>query len=158
MILEERATMRLETLPLIAGALIALLGLGVILDASLSDYTLVPRERRRRPRRERDRAGEVMIGLGLLGMAGAFLGRDVWQYRIVSAIAGALFLLVGLVRNRGYLGEVLGTRGPGRRANPPMGERGATPAAPLSLGDEIPKDPRDHHPRREEERPPRPRG
>jgi hypothetical protein len=125
MILEERATMRLEILPLIAGALIALVGIGVILDATMADYTLMPRERRRRPRRERDKAGEIMIGLGLLGMAGAFLGLDVWQYRILSAIVGAVFLLVGLFRNRGYLGEALGTRGPGRRAHPPMDERGA---------------------------------
>lgn len=122
--------MRLETLPLIAGALVALLGLGIILDAWLPDYTLVPRERRRRPRRERDRAGELLIGLGLLGMAGAFLGLDVWRYRILSALVGAAFLLVGILRNRAYLGEALRFRGASRRAHPPMDRGPTTPPAP----------------------------
>ena len=114
--------MRLEHLPLIAGGLIALVGLLVILDAVMADYVIVRRDRRRRPRRERSRGGELMIGLGLLGMAGALLGLDVWRYRIVSALAGALFLLIGLLKNRRYLGEIVRNRGATRRADPPIGD------------------------------------
>ncbi|HYD55165.1 MAG TPA: hypothetical protein VEA99_21190 [Gemmatimonadaceae bacterium] len=121
--------MRLETIPLIAGGLVALFGLLLILDAWLPDDVLVRRERRRRPRRERNRGGELMIGLGILGMAGAFLGLDFWRYRIVAALAGALFLVVGMLKNRAYLGEVLRNRGAKRRADPPM-DRGPTAVKP----------------------------
>lgn len=124
--------MRLETLPLIAGVVVALVGLLLLLDAWMPDYVLVKRERRRRPRRERDRAGEFMIGLGLLGMAGAFLGLDAWRYRILAALLGAAFLLAGLLKNRAYLGEVLKHRGPSRRASPPI-DRGDGPAGPTRI-------------------------
>ena len=121
--------MRLEIIPLIAGGLVALLGLLLVLDAWLPDYTLVPRERRRRARRERSRGGEAMIGLGLLGMAGAFLGLDVWRYRIVAALAGTALLLLGMLRSRAYLSEVLNFRGASRRADPPI-DRGPLPPGP----------------------------
>ena len=119
--------MRLETIPLIAGGVVALFGLLLILDAWLPDHALVRRERRRRPRRERHRGGEAMIGIGLLGMAGAFLGLDVWRFRILAAIVGAVMLLLGIWKNRPYLGEILRNRGKSRRADPPL-DRG--PAAP----------------------------
>lgn len=131
--------MRLETIPLIAGGLVALLGLLLLLDAWLPDYTLVRRERRRRPRRERSRGGEAMIGLGLLGMAGAFLGLDLWRYRIVAAMAGSALLLLGAMKNRAYLGEVVRYRGASRRAHPPI-DRGPTasePAEPVATRERI---------------------
>lgn len=121
--------MRLEIIPLIVGGLVALLGLLLVLDAWLPDYTLVRRERRRRARRERSRGGEAMIGLGLLGMAGAFLGLDVWRYRIVAALAGTVLLLLGMFRSRAYLSEVLRFRGASRRADPPI-DRGPVPPGP----------------------------
>ena len=95
--------MRLETIPLIIGGLIGLVGIGLLLDAWLPDETLVPKERRRRPRHPRDRAGEAMVGLGVLAMAGAWLGRDTWKYSIVAVIAGSILLLWGLKRSTGYL-------------------------------------------------------
>jgi hypothetical protein len=112
---------KLETFPLIAGGLVALLGLGLILDAWMEDFKLVRRERRRRPRRNRNRTGEFFIGLGLLGMAGALIGRDEWRYRIVAAIAGAVFLLWGIAKNGAYLKETFVNRGASRRADPPIG-------------------------------------
>lgn len=118
--------MKLETFPLILGGLVALLGIALILDGWLDDFTVLRRERRRRPRRERDRMGEILMGIGVLGMAAAFIGRDVWRYRIVAAIAGAIFLLWGMLKNGKYLREVLVNRGAKRRAYPPMDRGMAT--------------------------------
>jgi hypothetical protein len=94
--------MRLETLPLIAGVLIGLVGLGLILDAWLAD-DIVKLERRKRPRRERHRAGEALVGFGVLAMAAAFLGRDAWRYSTLAVIAGAVMLLWGARLNASYL-------------------------------------------------------
>jgi hypothetical protein len=95
--------MRLETIPLILGLLIGLVGIGLILDAWLKDDIVITTERRRRPRRERDRLGEALVGLGVLAMAAAFLGRDSWRYSTIAVIAGSVLLLWGAKRNAAYL-------------------------------------------------------
>lgn len=95
--------MRLETIPLIVGGLIGLMGLLLVLDAWLPDNLVVSPERRRRPRLARDRVGEAMVGLGVLAMAAAWIGRDTWRYSVLAVIAGALLLLWGALRSRAYL-------------------------------------------------------
>jgi uncharacterized membrane protein HdeD (DUF308 family) len=95
--------MRLETIPLILGVLLALLGLALIFDAWAPDNIIVPEERRKRPRRDRDRWGEALVGLGAIAMAATFLGRDTWRYSIVAVIAGVVLLLWGLKRSYGYI-------------------------------------------------------
>jgi len=95
--------MRLETIPLIVGGLIGLVGLLLVLDAWLPDHLIVSPERRRRPRLPRDRVGEAMVGLGVLAMAAAWIGRDTWRYSVLAVIAGALLLLWGALRSRPYL-------------------------------------------------------
>jgi hypothetical protein len=105
----------LELIPVIVGALVGLVGLGLIFDAWTPDDIVIKRERRRKPRIERSRGGEAMVGLGVLCMAGAFIGRDTWVYSVVAVIAGSVFLLLGAFRNRHYLGELVGNRGPLRR-------------------------------------------
>ena len=105
----------LELIPLIVGALVGLVGLGLVFDAWTPDEIIVKRERRRSPRVERSRKGEAMIGLGVLCMAGAFLGRDTWVYSVVAVIAGSVLLLFGAIANRHYLGELVGNRGALRR-------------------------------------------
>jgi hypothetical protein len=107
--------MRLEIVPLIVGALIGLLGLGLIFDAWTPDEVVVKRERRRRARIERSRGGEALIGLGVIGMAAAFIGRDTWRYSVVSVIAGAVLLLWGAIANRQYIGASISNRGALRR-------------------------------------------
>ena len=97
------AVMRLETIPLIIGGLIGLIGLALVLDAWLPDNLVVSQERRRRPRLQRDRAGEAMVGLGVIAMAAAWMGRDSWRYSVIAVIAGALLLLIGALRSRAYL-------------------------------------------------------
>jgi len=95
--------MRLETFPLLLGAVIGLVGLGLIFDAWAPDDLVVPEERRKRARLARDRWGEALVGLGVLAMAGAFIGRDTWRYSTVTVIVGAVLLLWGIKRNGTYL-------------------------------------------------------
>jgi hypothetical protein len=98
--------MRLEIVPLILGVVIGLVGLGLLFDAWAPDDIVVTAERRQRPRRDRDRMGEALVGLGVLAMAAAFVGRDTWRYSIITVIAGAVLMLWGIKRNGGYIREV----------------------------------------------------
>lgn len=107
--------MRLEIVPLIIGALLGLMGLGLVVDAWTPDEILVKRERRRRPRTERSRSGEAWIGLGTVAMAAAFIGRDTWRYSVVAVIAGTALLVIGVFMNRKYFGERVSNRGALRR-------------------------------------------
>lgn len=95
--------MRLEMVPLILGGLLGLIGLALILDAWVADNIVVSEERRRRPRRERHRFGEALVGLGVLAMGAAFVGRDTWRYGTVTVIAGAVLLLWGTKLNAPYI-------------------------------------------------------
>jgi hypothetical protein len=113
--------MRLETVPLVLGALVGLFGLLLLWDAAAAD-DLIPSERRRRARRERDRKGEALVGLGAIAMGAAFIGRDTWRYDTIAVIAGALLLLIGALRNRGYLRELFSrpSRAPSPKPVPPV--------------------------------------
>src|SRR3954466_9360506 len=102
----------LEFIPVIVGALVCLVGLGLIFDAWTPDEVIVKRERRRRPRVERSRGGEFMIGLGVIAMGAAFAGRDTWRWSVVAVIAGSVLLLFGVIANRRYFGATIGNRGP----------------------------------------------
>ena len=97
--------MRLETLPLVLGALIGVVGVLLVWDAWAPD-DLIANERRRRPRLERDRPGETFVGLGAVAMAAALIGRDTWRWNTIAVIVGTVLLLVGALRNRGYLREL----------------------------------------------------
>jgi hypothetical protein len=95
--------MRLEIIPLVLGVLLGLVGLALVVDACAPDDIVVPQERRRRMRMERNRAGEAFVGLGVAAMAAAFLGRDTWRYSTVAVIAGAVLLLIGALKNAAYI-------------------------------------------------------
>jgi len=109
---------RVETIPLVVGGLVALLGLGVIADAWLPEKVLFRSERRRRARAERDLGGETAIGLGVLCMAAALFGRDTWRYSTVAVMVGTFLLLLGAWLNRAYLRERISNRGELRRGAP----------------------------------------
>ena len=131
-------SVRIETVPLIIGILIAMLGIGIMFDAWTAD-TVVAQERRRRPRVERHRTGEAMIGLGVLALAAAFIGRDDWSYSILVVIIGAVFLVVGAVLNRRYVRDLFVNRGPLRRRD--QSEQGTelvTASAPKAVEAERP--------------------
>lgn len=120
--------MRIETLPLILGILVAVLGIGIIFDAWSPDAASVSPERRRRPRIERHRNGEALIGFGVLALAAAFIGRDSWRYSVLVVIIGAVFLLVGTILNGRYVRELFVNRGPLRRRDPATFEATAVDA------------------------------
>jgi hypothetical protein len=109
--------MNIELVPLIIGVLVGFLGLVLVFDAWTPDDFVVKKERRRAPRIERSRKGEAMVGLGVLCMAGAFIGRDTWVYSVVTVIAGSVLMLFGAIANRKYFGELIGNRGKLRRRN-----------------------------------------
>jgi hypothetical protein len=104
--------MTLEMLPLVLGGLLGLVGLGLLLDAWVADSPGTGEERRARPRSERDRRGEALIGLGVLAMAAALFGRDQWRYSIVTVIVGMIAMLWGVKRNGGYLRGLFSRREP----------------------------------------------
>src|SRR5436853_7352039 len=93
----------LELIPVIIGAFVGLIGLGLLFDAWTPDDIVVKQERRRTPRIERSRGGEAMVGLGVLCMAAAFIGRDTWAYSVITVIAGAVLLFLGAIANRKFL-------------------------------------------------------
>ena len=107
--------MSLELIPLIVGAFVGLLGIALLVDAWTPDDVIVKRERRRGPRIERNRAGEAWIGLGAIGMAVAFIGRDSWNYTVIAAIAGSVCMALGVVMNWRYFGARVSNRGALRR-------------------------------------------
>ena len=107
--------MRIETFPLIIGVIVALLGVSIIFDAWTPDSTNVAQERRRRPRIERHRTGEALIGFGVLALAAAFIGRDSWRYSVLVVLLGAAFLVIGTALNARYVRALFVNRGPLRR-------------------------------------------
>ncbi len=119
--------MRLELVPLLFGGLLALIGIGLMFDAWTPDHVVVRRERRRSPRTERSRGGEATIGLGVLCMAAAFMGRDTWRYSVVAVIAGTALLLLGALASRRFLGAAISRRGPLRRRDAAAQTDGAAP-------------------------------
>lgn len=114
--------MRLEQIPLFIGVIVAILGLGLVLDAQLPEGFAQSRERRRRERAERDRPGETLVGLGIIAVATALIGRDQWRFGTVSVLVGVILLGLGAWLNREYLRELFAFRGSARR-----GEKRAVP-------------------------------
>jgi protein-S-isoprenylcysteine O-methyltransferase Ste14 len=126
--------MRLELLPIVFGALVALAGVGLIADAWLPDRDVLVqgRERRRRIRAERHRGGEAFVGVAVILIGAALIGRDAWTLTPWLAGFACLFIVIGALLNRRYIREQLDFRGPARRdpttgVKPGMPER--TPPA-----------------------------
>jgi hypothetical protein len=117
---------RVEVIPLILGILVAVVGLAILADAWLPEDLPFKWERRRRERTERSLGGEALIGIGVLCMAAALVGRDTWDYSIVAVIAGTALFVIGAFMNGRYLKDRITNRGALRR--------GAGPNAPRKPG------------------------
>jgi hypothetical protein len=107
--------MRVETIPLIVGGIVALVGLAILADAWLPETVAFGNERRRNERTERSLGGEASIGVGILCFAAAIIGRDTWPYTTVAVIAGAVLFLFGVIGNRKFLRDRIVNRGALRR-------------------------------------------
>ena len=110
--------MRVETIPLIVGGVVGLIGVAILADAWLPEDLNYFRERRRQQRVERSVFGEACVGLAVLCMAAVLAGRDSWPYVNVAMIAAAIFFLIGLVKSWNYLRERITNRGSLRRGQP----------------------------------------
>ncbi|MEP7001450.1 MAG: hypothetical protein ABI969_13280 [bacterium] len=117
--------MRVETIPLIIGVIVALIGLAILADAWLPEDFVARDERRRRARTERSIGGEACLGLAALCLAAAVFGRDTWRYETVAVLAGTLLFLIGAVSNRKYLRDRIVNRGALRRGGLADRERAA---------------------------------
>ena len=126
--------MQLEQIPVFVGVVVAILGLGVVLDAQLPEGMSQARERRRRERAPRHRGGETLVGLGILAMAAALIGRDTWRFGTIAVLAGAVLLAAGAWLNRGYLREALVFRGAARRGEKRSEPRVAQPNGTATTG------------------------
>ena len=117
--------MRIETIPLIVGIIVALIGLAILADAWLPEEMAFRGERRRQERTERSIGGEACIGLAILCFAAAVIGRDTWRYGTVAVIAGSLLFVIGAVANRRFLRDRIVNRGALRRGGLADRERAA---------------------------------
>ena len=109
--------MRIEYLPILFGVLVGLLGVGLVADAWLPDRdpSLHVRERRRRARAERSRGGEAAVGLAIVVLGVALIGRDQWSWTPwIVGLAVALLALGGIL-NRRYFRQELDFHAAARR-------------------------------------------
>lgn len=104
-----------RVLTFIFGALAILAAILLIMDASTAPGPVPAEERRRRERAPRSRPGELLLGLGLTGVATALFGMGRWPWGVIAALAGLLFLLLGSWLNRRLLAESVWFRGASRR-------------------------------------------
>src|SRR3954465_5894867 len=119
-------------IPLILGVIVALVGLAILADAWLPEDASPRSERRRQARTERSLGGEASIGIAVLCMAAALIGRDTWPYSTVAVIAGSVLVFFGVLANRRCLRDRMGNRGSLRRGAPPATvKREKPPKGPL---------------------------
>ena len=121
--------MRLEHIPVIVGVLLGLLGLALVADAWVEDGSIVPVERRRRPRAPRHAGGEAAIGFGILMVAASMIGQDAWRYGTLAVLAGAALIVIGGILNRRFIRDAIMNRGAARRSEGgiPRNSRPETP-------------------------------
>ena len=116
--------MRIETVPVILGVLVAIVGLAILADAWLPETMTFGSERRRRARTERSISGEACIGLAALCEAAALIGRDTWRSETLSMLLGVGLFLAGTWLNRRYLLDRISNRGALRRGKLPPKREG----------------------------------
>src|SRR5260221_2205807 len=102
---------RVETIPLILGVLVAVLGVAIVADAWLPDEMAFRSDRRRQERAERSPGAEGCIGLAVLCLAAALVGRGTRPYGPGAMRLGGLLFLMGPYCNRHYLRGRIANRG-----------------------------------------------
>ena len=107
--------MKLEQVPIILGALICLIAVGIIYDAVSPEQARPFRERRRRQRAEINTPGEWLVALGTICLGASLIGGEDWRWATIAVIAGVVLLLLGMAMNWAFLRETLLFRGAARR-------------------------------------------
>jgi predicted tellurium resistance membrane protein TerC len=107
--------MRVETIPLVLGLLLFLIGAAMMADAIVADSAAHVAERRSRERPERSRAGEIVFGLGMICVAAVLVGRDQWRFTTLAIAVAVVLVVIGVGLNLRYirgslLGPILGRR------------------------------------------------
>ncbi|MBA2684916.1 MAG: hypothetical protein H0U66_10530 [Gemmatimonadaceae bacterium] len=101
--------MRAETIPLILGLLLFLMGAAMIADAIVADGGDHASERRSRERPERSRPGQIVFGLGMLCVAAVLIGRDQWRFTTLAIAVAVVLVVLGVGLNLRYIrGSLLG--------------------------------------------------
>jgi len=101
--------MRVETIPLILGLLLFLMGAAIIADAVVADDPSHESERRRRERPERSKIGQIVFGSGTLCVAAVLIGRDQWRFTTLAIAVAVVLVVVGVGLNLRYIrGSLLG--------------------------------------------------
>ncbi len=101
--------MRAETIPLILGLLLFLMGAAIIADAVVADDPSPDSERRTRERPERSKIGQIVFGSGMLCVAAVLIGRDQWRFTTLAIAVAVVLVVVGVGLNLRYIrGSLLG--------------------------------------------------
>jgi len=125
--------MRAETIPLILGLLLFLIGAAMIADAIVADDSSREAERRSRERPERSRVGQIVFGAGMLCVSAVLIGRDQWRFTTLAIAVAVVLVVVGVGLNLRYirgslLGPVLGRSAKRRESdNAASGDKGRRP-------------------------------
>lgn len=101
--------MRLETISLVLGLLLSLMGAAMIADAIVADRSTHDAERRSRERPERNKVGQIVFGAGMLCVAAVLIGRDQWRFTTLAIAVAVVLVVVGVGLNLRYIrGSLLG--------------------------------------------------
>jgi putative Mn2+ efflux pump MntP len=124
--------MRVETIPLVLGLLLFLMGAAMIADAIVADDASRAAERRSRERPERSRVGEIVFGLGMLCVAAVLIGRDQWRFTTLAIAVAVVLVVIGVGLNLRYirgslLGPVLGRSAKRREGDTAAGRKTPRP-------------------------------
>jgi hypothetical protein len=114
--------MRLETLPIVVGAIVGIIGLALIFDASLRDGVLIAPDRRKRARAPRNHLGEGLFGAGMCAIALALVSGDLWRYTTVAMLAALVLCAAGAVLNWRYVRDMAVLSGQSARAESEPGQ------------------------------------
>ncbi len=110
-------SMNIEMLPVIIGAIVCLLGIGICFMAFQPEVWRAGKDRRRRVRAEPNQIGQLLLGTGTICMGAALMGRDTWRYATLIVFAGIAMILAGGIMNREFLKELILFRGAARRSD-----------------------------------------
>lgn len=108
--------MRLETIPLILGILVCLLGIWFVADAWFHFGLIKPaRERRRQKRSTLSSTAETCLGIGTFCLGFALISRDTGRFTNVAIFVGLAYFVAAIAMSYRYILDWITKRGESRR-------------------------------------------